>query len=121
MNSLSNNDFKDLFFETMKSLGAESTKMNTYKIFACANETNWNHMGINLTAIRIKAHNLYDCWLQLNKIFEEHSDHLYNREFVEDVGYEDCEEKELPHTMKNYVVAFINHFEENVTLWPVKL
>lgn len=63
----------------------------------------------------------YDCWLKLDNILKENSISNYNRQFIEDVGSEECEDLDISHTMENYVIAFINLFVENDTLWAVKV
>ncbi len=116
---LDDDKFKTMFYETMEHL-AELEKVNaTYKIRAYRNETKWK--GINLTKLRIDANNNYDCWLKLDKIFQQHSVNNYDRQFIMDVGFEECEDLEIAHSMENYVKAFINLFAENDTLWPVKI
>jgi hypothetical protein len=120
-----NNDtcFKVKFYDTI-NIFAKSDKQNTYtyRIRAYKNENNWNGK-IDLTKLRIIANNDYDCWLKFYKIYEQHScdtQNLYNRQCVEEIGSDFCDDNGIPHTIENYVNAFIINFAENDTLWLVK-
>lgn len=118
MDTLDDNQFKSLFYETMEAFANIETVYSTYIIRSFTQETDWK--GIDLTKIRIQATNYYDCWLKLDNIFKENNVPYYDRQFIEEVGCEECEDLEIPHTMENYVVAFIKLFVESDSLWPIK-
>ncbi len=116
--NLSQEDFKDQFFSCLEYL-AQGPKNKKYKIYSFENNKKW--FGVNLSKIKIKASNEYDCWLQLHKklyingkINNNEPYNLYDYDFITECALNDPPEE----INMNYIVTnFIRVFVENDTLW----
>ncbi len=78
MDKLSEDEFRIKFFEKMNEK-AQGEKTKLYKIRAFEDEHDW--CGIDLSLIRIKAANAYDCWLQLHKYCYENGKDYNNNPY----------------------------------------